>query len=196
MTFTSLRLTSAGHVPLFEGHVRRLGESSRDALRHFVSLAAEGVYRVWWDGRQLTTQHRAASQLRDGIGVRFAVSPYAAQSGRFAKPASPCPYDAVRAEGVVTLLTDASGDELLEADRAALVAWDGASLVLVPDEVPGVASVAEAEVLARLPHRRARILRRDGWPLLLINAVIGTCAPAECGSFPADQRAALEAVLR
>lgn len=195
MTFTTLRLTAASAIPLFDGHVRRLGEDARGALQHFASLAAEGIYRVWWDGRQLTTQLRGPSRLKDGVGVRRVVSPVAAAHGRFPKPAAPCVYDLVRGGDEVSLLTDARGEVLFEADSAALVAWDGAELVLSPDEVPAVASVSEAEVALRLPHRRALITVSAGWPLLLINAVVGSCAPAGCGEFPVEWRRRIDEVL-
>lgn len=195
--FTALRLTGAGGIPLFEGHVRRLGEESRGALRHFASHAAEGVYRVSWDGSQLTTTLRRPSRLVEGMPTRFAVSPFAGQRGRFPKPGPPSPYDGVRVEGLSTLLTDATGEELYEGCVASVVAWDGASLVLTPEDVPAVASVAEAELAARCPVRRARILVKGDWPLLLINAVAGTCQPTIPGRapFPAEQRAKLDAVL-
>jgi hypothetical protein len=194
--FTALRLTRAGGVPLFEGHVRRLGEDSRGALRHFASLSAEGVYRVSWDGKQLTTTLRRPSRLVEGMPTRFAVSPFAGQRGRFPKPGPPSPYEGVRVEGVATLLTDATGEELYEACVASVVAWDGQSLVLVPEDVPAVASVAEAELAAKCAVRRARILVKSDWPLLLINAV-ATCEPNLAGRapFPADQRALIDRLL-
>jgi hypothetical protein len=195
--YTVLRVTEASEVPLFEGHVRRLGEESRGALRHFVSQAAAGVYRVTWDGAQLTTLLRPASRLVEGMPTRLVVSPFAGQKGRFAKQAPPTPYDSVRREGVSSLLTDAAGEELYEACVASLVAWDGTSLVLPPEDVPAVASLAEAEVAARLPHRRVKLLVASDWPLLLINAVVGTCAVSLEGraAFPAEVRARLNALL-
>ncbi len=195
--FTALRVTAGTAIPLFDGHVRRLGEESRGALRHFASLAAEGVYRVSWDGVALTTKLRGPSRLKDGMATRFAISPFAGQRGRFPKPGPPSPYEGVRIEGVSTLLTDASGEEIYESCLAGVVAWDGASFVLAPEDVPAVASVAEAEVAAKLPVRRARILVKSDWPLLLINAVAPTCQVIIPGhaAFPADQRAKLEALL-
>jgi hypothetical protein len=69
--------------------------------------------------------------------------------------------------------------------------------VLPPEDVPAVASLAEAELAARLPHRRARIFVAGDWPLLLINAVAGTCAVSVAGraAFPAEARLKLDAVL-
>jgi hypothetical protein len=177
-------------VVLFEGHVWRLGEAARAPLQQFAAQAGEGVYRVWWAGGQLTTERRGPSVLVEGMPVRQVVSPFIGVKGRYANQASPSAYDAVHVPGVATLLTDARGEELYEADTAALVAWDGASLVLAPEDVPGVASVAEW-VVAKLPHRRARLLVSSGWPLLLINALVGTCAPAGCGEFPREVRTRL-----
>lgn len=190
MSYTTLRVTAASEVVLLEGHVRRLGEGARAPLEQFAAQAGEGVYRAWWREGRLTTERRGPSVLVDGLPTRRVVSPYVGVKGRFAKQASPSPYDAVHAPGVATLLTDETGEELYEADTAALVAWDGAALVLAPEDVPGVASVAEWAV-ARLPHRRARLLVSSGWPLLLINAVVGTCAPAGWGEFPREVRALL-----
>ncbi|MDP1822269.1 MAG: hypothetical protein Q8L48_03475 [Archangium sp.] len=195
--YTVLRVTEASGVPLFEGHVGRLGESSRGALRHFASQAMPGVYRVTWDGLQLTTSQRPGSRLTEGMPTRFVVSPFAGQKGRFAKPAPPTPYDPVRLAGIATLLTDTTGTEIYEACVASVIAWDGESLVLPPEEVPAVASLAEAEIAARFPHRRARVLVASDWPLLLINAVVGTCALHVEGraAFPTEVRAKLDAQL-
>jgi len=193
ITTTTLTMTTG--IPLFEGHVRRLGEDSRGQLSAFAERASPGVYRVTWDGTQLTATQRAPSRLFDGMPTRRAVSPYAGTKGKFPKPSSPCPYDAVRIDQVATLLTDARDEELYEACRASIIAWDGRSLVVPPEDAPGVASVAEAEVLAQFPVRRARVLVADQWPLLLINAVVGTCTLAG-SNFPERLRADLDARLR
>jgi hypothetical protein len=193
ITTTTLTMTTG--IPLFEGHVRRLGEGSRAQLASFAERASPGVYRVTWDGTQLTATQRAPSRLFDGMPTRRAVSPYAGTKGKFPKPSSPCPYDAVRIDQVATLLTDARDEELYEACRASIIAWDGSSLVVPPEDAPGVASVAEAEVLAHFPVRRARVLVADQWPLLLINAVVGTCSLAG-SDFPERLRADLDARLK
>ena len=193
LTTTTLTVTTG--IPLFEGHVRRLGEASRAQLAAFAERANPGVYRVTWDGTQLTATQRAPSRLFDGMPTRRAVSPYAGTKGKFPKPSSPCPYDAVRIDQVATLLTDARDEELYEACRASIVAWDGSSLVVPPEDAPGVASIAEAEVLAQFPVRRARVLVADQWPLLLINAVVGTCSLAG-SDFPERLRAELDARLK
>ncbi|MBL8916956.1 MAG: hypothetical protein JNM17_40000 [Archangium sp.] len=196
-TYTVLRVTEASGIPLFDQHVRRLGENSRGALRHFASQAMPGMYRLWWDGRQFDTLKVEGSALKEGMPTRFAVSPFAAQKGRFTKPAPPSLYDSVRIDGVATLLTDVKGEELYESCRASLLAWDGTTLVLPDENVPAVASVTEAEVLAKFSFRRAVLPVKSEWPLLLLNAVLGTCGITVEGRapFPADVRAKLDAVL-
>ena len=194
--YTVLGVTPSG-VPLFEKHVRRLGLSSRPALLRFVGAAAPGVYRVTWTGVELLTEARGESRLRDGLPVRFVVSPYAALRGRFAKPAPPNRYEAVRAPGVATLLTSEDGAQLYESCSAALVAWDGAHLVLPTLDAPGVRSLAEEALVDALPHRRAELLVASDWPLLLINAVAGACAieaPGR-GAFPLEQREKIASAL-
>lgn len=194
--YTVLRVADA-RVPLLEEHVQRLGEASRGPLRHFAAQAEGGVYRVTWDGMELKTERRPESRLKEGAPTRLVVSPVAGQRGRFAKPAPPSPYDSVRVEGITSLLTDAAGEELYEACVASIVAWDGTSLVLPPEEVPAVASVAEARIASQLSARRARILVDSDWPLLLINAVVLTCEVNIPGrrSFPPTVRARLDALL-
>lgn len=196
-SYTVLRVTPAGAVPLFDAHVGRLGEASREALLRFKASAGPGLYRVTFDGAQLLTAARPASRLVEGMPSRFAVSPFAAQQGRFPKPSPPSRYDEVRVEGVATLLTDAKGELLFESCAAALVAWDGARLVLPPLDAPGVASLAEARVAELLPHRRAPLQVRAAWPLLLINAAAGSCEVSVPGRepFPPDVRAPIDAAL-
>lgn len=197
-TYTVARITPEQGLPLFSQHVCRLGDDARAALRHFASHAEPGVYRLWWDGAQLETLKLPGTALREGMPTRVAVSPFAGQRGRFTKPAPPSAYDSVRLDGVATLLTDASGVELYESCRASLLAWDGSSLVLPPEDVPCVRSVAEAEVIASFEVKRAPLKVAAHWPLLLLNAVEGTCGITVAGraAFPADVRAKLDAVLR
>jgi hypothetical protein len=196
--YTVLKLTDARSIPLFEGHVGRLGEAARGALRAFAAHAEPGIYRVMWRDEQLQPVKLARSRLVEGMPTRLAVSPFAGHVGAFAKPAAPSPYDTVRMDGVATLLTDLAGAQLYEACSAGLLAWDGTSLVLPPEEVPRVASLAEAAVIAHCAHRRAPLQVADAWPLLLLNAVVGTCAVEVVGRapFPEGVRAQVDAALR
>jgi len=198
MTYTVLRVAEDFTIPLLHRHAERLGEGSFAALKRFVSVVvAPGIYRVTWDGGQLSTLLRPASRLREGMPTRLTVSPMANLRGRFPKPAPPSPYDAVRLDGVSTLLTNPAGDELFEACSATLVAWNGDSLVLVPDDAPAVASLAEAAIAANEPVRRRPIATAGTWPVLVVNAVVGTCAidVTGRGRFPADVRARLTTLL-
>jgi hypothetical protein len=195
--YTVLRVTERFTIPLLARHAARLGAGSASALEHFRSFVVDpGVYRVRWDGRQLSTLVLPGSRLSDDVNVTWAVSPFAREQGRFTKPAAPSAYDSVRAEGAVTMLTTADGEELLEADTAALFAWNGVSLVAPPLDRPAVASLAEAAIATHEPVVRAPITRAGAWPLLLVNAV-RTAAPTVEGRppFPADVRARLEQLL-
>ena len=81
---------------------------------------------------------------------------------------------------------------------AAVIAWDGASLVVPPADRPRVASVAEAAIRATLPVREAPLASRGGWGLALVNAVAGVCRPAlgpDRAPFPEDVAARIEALL-
>jgi hypothetical protein len=194
--YTVLTITSEQGVPLLERHVKRLGLRSREAVLKFTREAMPGVYRLTWTGAELLTQARGPSRLVENMPVRFVVSPYVTLRGRFAKPAPPNRYESVREAGIATLLTSEDGRELYESDSAALVAWNGA-LVLTPLEVPGVRSIAEEALVDALPHTRAPILRESDWPLLLINAVAGTCAIDVPGRapFPASEREKIASAL-
>ncbi|MBL8919798.1 MAG: hypothetical protein JNJ54_13100 [Myxococcaceae bacterium] len=197
-TYTVLRLTEQYSIPLLHRHAARLGGEALGALQHFRSLApAPGIFRVSWDGRQLTTLHLPKSRLSEGMPVRALPSPFAGRQGRFAKPAPPNPYDAVRMDGVATLLTSADGAELYESCSATVVAWNGTALVLPPVEAPAVASLAEAAIEAHEQVVRCPVPAAGDWPLLLVNAVVRTCAPSIPGRrpFPPEVRARLEALL-
>jgi len=193
--YTSLRVTDAG-VVLFEAHLARLAGADptmREPFERWAETAPPGVYVVRGSGGQLSVEARAGSRLVEGIPIRFLPSPFAAQRGPFIKPAPPSPYDSVRTQGLATLLTDAGGAEVYESCAASVLAWDGATVVAVPDHAPRVASVAEACVLAAVPHRRARLAVGATWPLLLVNAVAGVIEPSAPGRdrFPPALRARL-----
>ncbi len=192
--YTVLRVTEQFTIPLLHRHANRLGGEALGALRHFISFVVEpGVYRVTWDGRQLSTLKLRGSRLVEGIATRVMTSPFAAITGRFPKPGSPSPYDAVRMDGLSTLLTDPSGTELFEACSAAVVAWNGSALVLPPEDRPAVASLAEAAIAKHEAVERAPIRLADAWPLLLVNAVT-TCVP-KSSTFPPAIRERLDALL-
>jgi hypothetical protein len=197
LRYTALRVLEPGRVWLLEGHARRLGPGSREALVAFAAGAQPGVYRANWDGTGLVTALRGPSRLIEGMPTRLVVSPFADQHGRFPKPAPPSPYDRVREDGVATLLTDTRGEELYESCAASVLAWNGTSLVLTPESSPAVASVAEAEVARTLPVLRAPIAVKGDWPLVLINAVAGVVGVTVEGreAFPAVARAQVEEAL-
>ncbi|MDX2015810.1 MAG: hypothetical protein SFW67_36790 [Myxococcaceae bacterium] len=195
--YTVFRVLDGARLPLRRLHAERLGPGADDALVAFARTASPGLYRATWSGSALTATPRGPSRLREGQPSRFVPSPFVGTVGRFAKPAPPSPYDAVRLDGVVSLLTSADGQELYEACVAGLVAWDG-GFVLPPENAPAVASVAERAIVEHLAPRRAVLRVEAEWPLLLVNAAVGTCAPVISGRrpFPADARARLDALLR
>lgn len=195
MTYTVLRVAEGGTIPLLQRHASRLGAGALELLERFEG--EPGVYRVTFDGLQLGVTRRPASRLREGMPTRVLVSPMAGRVGRFPKPAPPSPYDEVRLDGVATLLTDARGDVLYESCSATLVAWDGASVVLTPEESPAVASLAEAAIAAHERVLRSPLLVASAWPLVLVNAVVGTCGVDTPGRlpFPVEVRARLAALL-
>lgn len=192
--YTVLRVTEQFTIPLLHRHAKRLGAEALGALQHFVSFVVEpGVYRVTWDGRQLSTLKLPGSRLSEGMQTRVMPSPFAVGTGRFPKQGSPSPYDALRLNGVSTLLTDSAGTELFEACSAAVVAWNGSTLVLPPDDRPAVASLAEAAIARHEAVVRAPLRLDESWPLLLVNAVT-TCVP-QGSTFPATIRERLAALL-
>jgi hypothetical protein len=177
VSYTTLRVDAAG-VVLYEGHAARLapaGSGARAAFRRFAATAAPGVYAVRAAADGLLVETLAGSRLADGQPVRFRVSPFAGRPGAFAKPGPPSPYDAVRLPGVATLLTSADGGEIYEGCVAAVLGWDGARLVRVPEDRPRVASLAESAVCSALPWTRAPLPVADALPLVLLNAVAGPC---------------------
>lgn len=200
MSFTTLRVSASG-VILFEEHANRLGPGYRRAFERFAAHASQGIYALYGlDSGELHIEPRSGSKLDQlDLSVKCAVSPLLARGGPFAKPPSPSAYDAVRAPGVVTLLTDATGVEIYEACIAAVIAWDGESLVLVPSARPRVLSVTETFLARSFPHRRAPIRTGGDWGLLLINAVTSLELGSLLGRRPFEPstleriRAALEA---
>lgn len=198
--YTLLRVTERG-VVLLDYHLRRLGAvepgPGRDALLAFLANAGPGVWAVWLEAGEVRAEARPGSRLSDGMPVRALPSPLASGSGLVAKPPSPGPYDTVRVDGVATLLTSPDGSEFWEACSAAVLAWDGAHLVVPPPDRPRVWSTAEAAVREHLSVVEAPLPVESPMPLLLVNAVKGTCAPALPGRqpFPSDIRARIEWLL-
>jgi hypothetical protein len=183
--YTTLRVIEAG-VVLYDGHALRLapeGGAARGRVDRFAATASPGVYALLDDGATLEARPRGGSALADGMPSRVLPSPVADRAGPFAKPAPPSPYDAVRRPGVATLLASPDGGELWESCVAALLAHDGARLVVVPGDRPRVASVAEAAIRAALQCREAPIGAAGGLPLLLVNA-LATCRPTIDGRGP------------
>lgn len=200
-TFTALKVTPQG-VVLFDAHRRRLCGVDEALGRRFDDWARDatpGVYAIIARAGLLEVELKARSRLFEGIGVRYVPSPFRNSGGAFPKPPPPSPYQAVRVDGVATLLTDEAGAQLYESCTASVFAWDGATLVAVPEESPRVASVTEACLVAALPHRRAPIAVESDWPLVLANAAAGVCQPALPGRarFPEHVRRAMaEAIAR
>jgi hypothetical protein len=185
---------------LYDFHVERLAPEGATGLAAFARFAREatpGVYGVALAGDELRAERRAGSQLVEGIPVRLAVSPFAAQRGAFPKPGPPSAYDGVRLPGVATLLTSADGSEILESCVAAVLGWDGTRFVGVSEDRPRVASVAEAAVRASLPFVRSPLRTDDCLPLILINAVARPCSVSTGRPpVPADAMALLTQVMQ
>jgi hypothetical protein len=184
--YTTLRVTEEG-VILYEAHAARLapeGGAARARFDAFAAGAASGVYALLDDGERLDVRPRAGSSLVDGMPVRLATSPVAGLRGPIPKPPPPGPYAGVRAAGIATLLASPDGSELWESCVAAIVGFDGRHLVVVPDDRPRVASLAEAAVRRAFPHRVEPILAGGDLPLLLVNAVKGACLVAAPGHGP------------
>jgi hypothetical protein len=94
------------------------------------------------------------------------------------------------------LLTSPDGAEIYEACSAAVVGWDGSRIICSPEDRPRVWSTAEMAIREHLPVQEAPI-RLRAMPLLLVNAVKGTCGldPKVGGDFPAQARQTIEEVL-
>lgn len=196
--YTLLRIDAQGRLLMKAWHLQRLGASAQDELERFVAGAPPGIYRVAWNGQRLETSQRAQSRLMEGMPTRFVVSPVALHRGRIAKRPPPSEYDDVRVDGVASLLTDRAGTVIHEACSAAVVGWNGRALVLPPLETPCVDSVAERALTSRIDAERAPLRVADGWPLILINAVVGTCAVEIEGRapFPAEERQRIDLALQ
>ena len=203
MPYTLLRV-AAGGVVLLDQHAQRLAGSDagalgavREDLARLARGSGAGVYAVWAGAGGLRVERRGETQLADGMPARFIQSPFAHRAGTFPKPSPPCAYDECRVPGVEALLTSADGAEILESCRAAVLGWDGARLLCVPDDRPRVLSTAEAAVRENLPYRESPLPVDDPMPLLLVNAVKGPCAVAVAGRrpFPAQAIREVEALF-
>jgi hypothetical protein len=200
MTYTVLRLTKEG-VVLGAYHLRRLGlvagTPAHEAFVRLMSEPAPGVWAVQVDGDVVTMDERGESRLTEGLATRFAVSPVAEKRGGQPKPGPGGVYDSVREPGVATLLTTANGRQILEACVAAVVGWDGERIVCVPESRPRVWSCADQAIREHLKPREAPLRVDSTEPLLLVNAVKGTCAVAAPGRqpFPAEARATIDRLL-
>ena len=199
MPYTLLLLTKAGIV-LRDPHLRRLGldapgaSRAREAFSRFAARASPGPWAVWHEDGALRTEPRPGTRLREGMPVRFRISPLAGGSGPVPKSAPPSAYDAVRMPGVSTLLTSSDGAEIYEACSAAVVGWDAERLVCAPFDRPRVQSTAEAAVREHLPFVEAPLLVASRMPLLLVNALKGPCEVHLPGrdAFPAQARGWIE----
>lgn len=198
MRYTLLRLTDRGIV-LCAYHERRLGlgagGAARDAFRRFADASEPGVWAVHLgEAGDSLAERRAGTRLHEGMAIRFAPSPVADRAGPLPKPSSPSPYDAVREDGVATLLTSPDGAEIYEACSAAVLGWDGGRIVCVPAGRPRVWSTAEHAVREHMAVVEAPILTASAAPLLLVNAVKGTSVIADRAraEYPPDVRAGIE----
>jgi len=201
VAYTLLKLTERG-VVLWRYHALRLGvvpgSTTVSDLAARARAAETGVWAVEVEPHGPPRwQRREGSSLRDGMPVRLAPTPLVGVSGAVPKSAPPGPYHALRRPGTVTLVTTLDGTEIVEACRAAVIGWDGSRIVCVPEDRPRVWSTAEAAVRGGLIVRVAPLAVRSAMPLLLINAVKGTCAIDLPGraDFPVAVRRNVERLL-
>jgi hypothetical protein len=199
MTYTRLRL-AAGGIVLCRYHERRLALDADGgaAFARFARTSAPGVWVVWTDAAGLLhARPGGASALRDGMPVRWATSPLAGGRGPVPKSGAPSVYDALRVADVETILLSGDGREVYESCRAAALGWDGERIVCVPHDRPRIWSTTETAVREHLPVLEAPLPVTADLPLLLVNAVVGTCAPALPGRppFPPPARQAIEGLL-
>lgn len=181
LPYTVLRVVEAG-VVLFDFHRARLadGDGLELAFDAFAARARPGIYVLRGVGpAEFSVTERPASRLADGQPTRTLVSPIAHLAGPQRKVPSPSPWDAVRQEGVATLLVSAAGDEYLESCVASVLAWDGTRLLAPPDDRPRVASAFERWLVESAGAVRAPLRVDARQPLILANAVAGPCVPAQ-----------------
>ncbi len=197
--YTTLRVTEAGvvlcgfHWTRFE----RAGPLAAEAFARFAHSATPGNYTLRWEGLTLQTDRFDRSRLEDGMPVRTAPSPLAQGAGLIDKPPPEGVYAAVRSPGMATLLSSPEGAELYEESVSALFGWDGNALISPPKDRPRVLSTSELAVRGGLEVTEAPLRADSNQPLLLVNAVKGTCAPALPGRepFPARIRKEIDALL-
>jgi hypothetical protein len=207
VAYTLLHVTEGG-IALREYHLRRLALASPGAgsapeaemapFSRFAEGAAPGAWAVWREGDTLRAELRPATRLFDGMQARLATSPIAERPGPIPKAAPPSVYEGVRRPGVATLLTSLDGAEIYEACTAAVLGWDGGRVVCVPRDRPRVLSTAEAAVREHLSVVEAPIATRSRMPILLVNALKGTCAVNLPGreAFPPGARSEIEHLFR
>jgi hypothetical protein len=183
--YTVLRKTADG-VPLRSLHRARFSGAD-EAARTFdeaVDALPEGLHALCYVENALQVRALAGSRLASVERVQFAPTPLPG-TGAIAKPAPPCVYDDYRRGPVLTVFFDASMSTLCEADCAAVVGWDGLSLVVPPDETPRVASVAETAILEAFFRRvRRGPLVRDGAEALAFVNAAGACTLPIAGRAP------------
>lgn len=197
MIWTALRVTSSG-VVLFDEHLRRLapaGDAFLRAFRDFAASADPGSWIVRADGDSLSRE-RFTSALKDNAPTQTLVSPYADLVGAFPKRARPSRYHDLRVPGVVTLLSSSDGTELYESCVASLVGWDGQKLILVPESRPRTDSTSERFLEQHFDCVRLPFRADDRQPLLVVNAVKGTCTLSTSRQpFPDDVRRLIDAAF-
>ncbi len=178
MSYTTLQVTTFG-VPLAKAHLKRLakGVSAQKRLtplfEDFLRNAVPAVYSLRFDGEQLQASPPRQSALHHSLPTRLRATPLLSEAGLIEKPSPPCAYDDVRVPGVLTLLTDPTCTELLEACVASLLAFDGHDVCAVPVNRPRVSSLAEHFFVNHFSLSRNEVAVNSRWPLLAVNAAVG-----------------------
>ncbi len=191
MSFTTLKINDNG-VLLYSQHEQRFRIAGNDALkayRQFAAEAAQGVYNLVWDGKNVLVKVRDESTLFDGMPVRYMISPIAHLKNRIDKPMPPSIYSSFVELAISTLLTSSDGKEIYESCRASVIAWNGKNIIRVPDNRPAVKSTMEM-FLKEMPNViEEPILKDSDYPIALVNAVKCTCTISVEGrkEFPAKQ---------